>query len=202
MINNATDRPEPADDGEVLHRLDLVESRRFRGSTWLAAAQVTAIAQDADERLSLLRTELARARREQQSQQTQIEMLRHGALPSHASSAEPEPMVVELTMQAQLEANRTISEASAEGIEILADARRQAKAIIAAAHRQAADAADAGVERLRQRIQHFETAEKQLREALAAAEEQARRCQAHLIAQADQMQALAAQIYTTPSPKE
>ncbi|MGA3539019.1 hypothetical protein ACK8GE_06950 [Micromonosporaceae bacterium DT194] len=204
MINDAIDRPNPDGGGEVLRRLAQVEHRRSRGGTWLPAEQVTAIAADADEQLALVHAELARARREQQSQHAQIEMMRHGTLPSHATTSEPDSTVVELTMQAQLQANQTISEASAEGTEIITDARRQAKAIITAAHRQAAAAANAagldgggGVENLLRRIEHLEASERQLREALAAAQEQARRCQAHLIAYADQLQAFAAQIDTS-----
>jgi cell division septum initiation protein DivIVA len=119
--------------GELTRAVGALEARRFRGSQWLSADEVVDLARSADERLALLGGEVDRLRRENEGLVRQVEMLRHGALPSAAPQG-PDPMVIELAVRAQDEVNRTISEASTEGAEIIADARRQAEEIIAEAH--------------------------------------------------------------------
>lgn len=132
-----------AEQGEITRQLSVLEERRFRGSHWLSADEVASVVRSADDRIGLLTAELERQRRENQGLLSQVEMLRHGTLPSSAPQG-PDPMVVELAMRAQDEANRTIGEASAEGAEIIADARRQAEEILAEAHRRAGDVGGSG----------------------------------------------------------
>ncbi|MER7167181.1 hypothetical protein ABT336_14070 [Micromonospora sp. NPDC000207] len=130
--------PQTAADmpGEVAQRLRLVASRRSRGTQWYAVEDLEEVVRFADERIGLLQGDLDRKGREITTLTRQVEMLRHGTLPSVAPQG-ADPMAVELTMRAQEEANRTIGDASDEGAEILAEARRQADDIIAAAHQQA-----------------------------------------------------------------
>ncbi|WP_018721406.1 SPFH domain-containing protein [Salinispora fenicalii] len=128
-----TDQPQP---GEVTQRLELLATRRFRGRWWHSADEVAAVTRFADDQITLLRGEVERRGREVRGLLNQIEMLRHGSLPSTAPQG-ADPVAVALTMRAQEEANRTISDASAEGTEILTEARRQAEDILALAHQQA-----------------------------------------------------------------
>ncbi|MFC8849616.1 MULTISPECIES: DivIVA domain-containing protein [unclassified Micromonospora] len=178
-----------------------LQARRFRGGDWLPVDEVADVARSADERVVLLHGELERLRRENDALVQQVEMLRHGALPSAAPQG-PDPMVIELAVRAQEEANRTIDEASAEGAEIIADARRQAEEIVAEAYRRAGgvpdtlpDAADSRVEELRLlgRVRELEGRQAASAAALAAAQQQVDRWQAYLAGQAEQVRAQAAQ---------
>ncbi|TDB70859.1 hypothetical protein [Micromonospora sp. KC723] len=181
------------EQGELGRQLSLLEARRFRGSHWLSADEVTELARAGDDRIGLLVSELERQRRENQGLLSQVEMLRHGTLPSTAPQG-PDPMVVELAMRAQDEANRTVGEASAEGAEIIADARRQADEILAEAHRRAG-AVGSGVPALpagpspevQRRLQELEERHAAAMAAVAAAQQQLQRWQAYLAAQAEQM---------------
>lgn len=175
--------------GEVESRLGMVENRRFRGARWYSAPEVVDLCRFADDRIGLLRGEIDRQRRDSRELGAQIEMLRHGTLPSRAPQ-QVDPMVVELAMRAQDEANRTIGEASAEGAEILADARAQAQRILTDAYNRAAtgmDSGDAVVQHLHRRIQEFEEQQAQLRLAVAAAQEQLSQWHDYLLRESDQL---------------
>ncbi|MFG1780150.1 hypothetical protein ACGFIR_13450 [Micromonospora sp. NPDC049051] len=178
--------------GELTRSVAALEARRFRGGRWLSADEVAGLARSADERVALLGGEVNRLRRENEALARQVEMLRHGALPSTAPQG-PDPMVIELAVRAQDEANRTISEASAEGAEIIADARRQAQEIIAEAHVVAGDVAGlAGDEGLPRRVRELEGRQAALAAALAAAQQHLSRWQAHLSQQSEQLRTDAA----------
>jgi cell division septum initiation protein DivIVA len=177
--------------GETSQALNALEARRFRGSQWLDADEVAGVVRSADERIALLTGELDRLRRENEMLAQQVELLRHGALPSAAPQG-PDPMLVEMAVRAQEEANRTIGEASAEGAEIIADARRQAEEIVAEAHRRAgmvpAQAGPSGDE-LRQQVRELESRYAALQAAVATAQQHLSQWQAHLAAQAEQLRA-------------
>ncbi|KWV31080.1 SPFH domain-containing protein [Micromonospora rifamycinica] len=184
--------------GEVARQLAVLEERRFRGSHWLSADEVASVVRSADDRIGVLTAELERQRRENQGLLSQVEMLRHGTLPSSAPQG-PDPMTVELAMRAQDEANRTVGEASAEGAEIIADARRQAEEIVAEAHRRAAAvggsgvvSAGAGSSELAGQLQALEERHAAALAAVAAAQQQLNRWQAYLSAQSEQLRADAA----------
>ncbi|MFY1682602.1 hypothetical protein ACN265_13810 [Micromonospora sp. WMMD730] len=186
-----------AEQGEIARQLSVLEERRFRGSHWLSADEVAAVVRAADDRIGLLTAELERQRRENQGLLSQVEMLRHGTLPSTAPQG-PDPMTVELAMRAQDEANRTIGEASAEGAEIIADARRQAEEILADAHRRAGEAGSAVVPaavpspELAGKLQALEERHAAALAAVAAAQQQLNRWQSYLAAQSEQLRADAA----------
>ncbi|MGX4654374.1 hypothetical protein ACWCHM_11835 [Micromonospora sp. SCSIO 07396] len=186
-----------AEQGEVARQLSVLEERRFRGSHWLSADEVEAVVRAADDRIGLLTAELERQRRENQGLLSQVEMLRHGTLPSNAPQG-PDPMTVELAMRAQDEANRTIGEASAEGAEIIADARRQAEEILAEAHRRAGEvgasvSSVAGPSpELAGKLQALEERHAAALAAVAAAQQQLNRWQSYLSAQSEQLRADAA----------
>ena len=189
--------------GESTRAVAALEVRRFRGARWLPADEVELVVRSADERLALLDGELERLRRENEAVVRQVEMLRHGALPSAAPQG-PDPMVIELAVRAQDEANRTIGEASAEGSEIIAEARRQAAEIIAEAQAQAAgsvvngsgawgeDLSGAGDGELRRQIHEWEGRHAQLVAAVVTAQQQLGGWQAHLAEQSEQLRADAA----------
>ncbi|MEH0827269.1 MULTISPECIES: DivIVA domain-containing protein [unclassified Micromonospora] len=191
------------DQGELARQLSMLEARRFRGSHWLSADEVSVVIRTADDRIALLVNELERQRRENHGLLSQVEMLRHGTLPSNAPQG-PDPMAVELAMRAQDEANRTIGEASAEGAEIIADARRQADEILAEAHRRAGDLSSAGPvvpalppaggpsPEVQRRLQELEERHAAALAAVAAAQQQLDRWQAYLSAQSEQLRADAA----------
>ncbi|MGK5441224.1 DivIVA domain-containing protein [Micromonospora sp. URMC 105] len=195
--------PGVPDQGELARQLSMLEARRFRGSHWLSADEVSVVIRTADDRIALLVNELERQRRENHGLLSQVEMLRHGTLPSNAPQG-PDPMAVELAMRAQDEANRTIGEASAEGAEIIADARRQADEILAEAHRRAGDLSSAGPgvpalpsaggpsPEVQRRLQELEERHAAALAAVAAAQQQLDRWQAYLSAQAEQLRADAA----------
>lgn len=176
------EQPQP---GEVTQRLSLVATHRSRRQQWYPAAEVAAVARFADDRIALLHGELDRRGREVRSLLNQVEMLRHGALPSVAPQA-ADPMAVELTMRAQEEANRTIGDASAEGAEILAEARRQADDIIAYAHQQATRYVDPQATELQRQLQDLQARYEAL---LIAAHENVSQWQSHLADQSEQLQA-------------
>ncbi|WP_422756348.1 hypothetical protein [Micromonospora sp. WMMD708] len=186
-----------AEQGEIARQLSVLEERRFRGSHWLSADEVAAVVRAADDRIGLLTAELERQRRENQGLLSQVEMLRHGTLPSTAPQG-PDPMTVELAMRAQDEANRTIGEASAEGAEIIADARRQAEEILADAHRRAGELGAAAVPaagpspELAGKLQALEERHAAALAAVAAAQQQLNRWQSYLAAQSEQLRADAA----------
>ncbi|MGB2570048.1 hypothetical protein ACPFP2_16570 [Micromonospora citrea] len=190
--------PGLAEQGELGRQLSMLEARRFRGSHWLSADEVADLVRAGDDRIAVLVNELDRHRRENQGLLSQVEMLRHGTLPSTAPRG-PDPMAVELAMRAQDEANRTIGEASAEGAEILADARRQADEILAEAHRRAgalsaaAPGAPAGAAgpspEVQRRLQELEERHAAALAAVAAAQQQLNRWQAYLSAQSEQLRA-------------
>ncbi|MFJ8689432.1 hypothetical protein [Micromonospora wenchangensis] len=187
-----------AEQGEIARQLSVLEERRFRGSHWLSADEVGAVVRAADDRIGLLTAELERQRRENQGLLSQVEMLRHGTLPSTAPQG-PDPMTVELAMRAQDEANRTIGEASAEGAEIIADARRQAEEILAEAHRRAGEVGASGVSsaagpspELAGKLQALEERHAAALAAVAAAQQQLNRWQSYLAAQSEQLRADAA----------
>ncbi|SCF19518.1 hypothetical protein [Micromonospora mirobrigensis] len=207
--------PGLVDQGETARALAMLEARRFRGSHWLAAEEVTEVVRSADDRISLLAAELERQKRENQGLLSQVEMLRHGTLPSNAAPSGPDPMTVELAMRAQDEANRTIGEASAEGAEIISDARRQADEILAEAHRRAGEMSapasngllgggvlggsgplppvgGPGVHELQRKLQQLEERHAAALAAVAAAQQQLDRWQQYLSAQSDQLRADAA----------
>ncbi|MGN9768855.1 hypothetical protein ACTMS2_27255 [Micromonospora sp. SD12] len=178
--------------GELTRSVAALEARRFRGSRWLSADEVAGLARSADERVALLGGEVDRLRRENEALARQVEMLRHGALPSTAPQG-PDPMVIELAVRAQDEANRTISEASAEGAEIIADARRQAEEILAEAHVLAGDAAGrAGDEGLPRQVRELEGRHAALVAAVATAQQHLSRWQAYLSEQSEQLRTDAA----------
>jgi len=190
--------PESEQLGEVEVRLGMVENRRFRGARWYSAQEVVDLCRFADDRIGLLRGEIDRQRRDSRELSAQIEMLRHGALPSRAAPQQVDPMVVELTMRAQDEVNRTIGEASAEGAEIIADARAQAQRIVADAYHRAASAAASGmtmgagvedtvVQDLRRRVREFEQQQTLLQDAVAAAQEQLSQWHDYLLRESDQL---------------
>ncbi|MEU5789954.1 hypothetical protein ABZ754_19750 [Micromonospora purpureochromogenes] len=194
--------PGMPDQGELARQLSMLEARRFRGSHWLSADEVAVVIRTADDRIALLVNELERQRRENHGLLSQVEMLRHGRLPSTAPQG-PDPMAVELAMRAQDEANRTIGEASAEGAEIIADARRQADEILAEAHRRAGDLSTSGPvgpvgpagmpsPEVQRRLQELEERHAAALAAVAAAQQQLDRWQAHLSAQSEQLRADAA----------
>ncbi|MFF5175695.1 hypothetical protein ACFY3U_24135 [Micromonospora sp. NPDC000089] len=190
--------------GEIARQLAGLEARRFRGSHWLSADEVTSVIRSADDRIALLVNEMERQRREHQGLVAQVEMLRHGTLPSTAPQG-PDPMVVELAMRAQDEANRTIGEASAEGAEIIADARRQADEILAEAHRRAGAVNGPGQQgrpapELQRRVQELEERHAAALAAVAAAQQQLARCQAFLTAQGEQLRAEAAAVGAAGAP--
>ncbi|MEW2379069.1 hypothetical protein AB0883_23640 [Micromonospora sp. NPDC047812] len=177
--------------GELTRAVAALEARRFRGSRWLSADEVAGLARSADERVALLGGEVERLRRENEALARQVEMLRHGALPSTAPQG-PDPMLIELAVRAQDEANRTIGEASAEGAEIIAEARRQADEIIAEAHVRAggvAGAPGAGGEELRRQVRELEGRHAALVAAVAAAQQHVGRWQAYLSEQSEQLRA-------------
>ncbi|MCL7458085.1 hypothetical protein M8I35_12960 [Micromonospora sp. MSM11] len=174
--------------GELVRAVGALEVRRFRGSRWLSADEVADLARSLDERVSLLGGEVDRLRRENEGLVQQVEMLRHGALPSTAAQG-PDPMVIELAMRAQDEANRTIGEASAEGAEIIADARRQADEIIAQA--QAQTQGVVGSSRGEQ-VRQLEQRHAALVAAVASAQQHLSRWQAYLSEQSEQLRADAA----------
>ncbi|TDC47108.1 hypothetical protein E1258_28850 [Micromonospora sp. KC207] len=187
--------------GGTTRAVGALAARRFRGADWLSVDGVVDVARAADERIGLLNGELERLRRENEALVRQVEMLRHGALPSVAPQG-PDPMVIELTVRAQEEANRTIDEAAEEGAEIIAEARRQAEEIVAEAFRRAGgvpgagpDAADSRAEELRLlgRVRELEGRQAALAAALAAARQQVGRWQAYLVGQAEQVRVEAAQ---------
>ncbi|SCG35975.1 SPFH domain-containing protein [Micromonospora coxensis] len=201
MSIDHTDRvtvPGLAEQGELGRQLSMLEARRFRGSHWLSADEVADLVRAGDDRIAVLVNELDRHRRENQGLLSQVEMLRHGTLPSTAPQG-PDPMAVELAMRAQDEANRTIGEASAEGAEILADARRQADEILAEAHRRAgalgaaapgAPVGSAGASpETQRRLQELEERHAAALAAVAAAQQQLNRWQAYLSAQSEQLRA-------------
>ncbi|MEH0938527.1 hypothetical protein [Micromonospora psammae] len=209
-IDHSDRLPALADQGEIARQLSMLEARRFRGAHWLSADEVTTIVRSADDRIALLVNELERQRRENQGLLSQVEMLRHGTLPSSAPQG-PDPMTVELAMRAQDEANRTIGEASAEGAEIIADARRQADDILAEAHRRAGDVAATGMgvngagpngaaggqggpgaQDLTRQLRELEERHAAALAAVAAAQQQLNRWQAYLSAQSEQLRADAA----------
>ncbi|MEU1604573.1 hypothetical protein [Micromonospora matsumotoense] len=183
-----------AEQGEIARQLSVLEERRFRGSHWLSADEVAALVRSADDRIGLLTAELERQRRENQGLLSQVEMLRHGTLPSNAPQG-PDPMTVELAMRAQDEANRTIGEASAEGAEIIADARRQADEILADAHRRAGDVGSGQLAgggpspELAGKLQALEERHAAALAAVAAAQQQLNRWQSYLSAQSEQLRA-------------
>ncbi|MFJ6197933.1 DivIVA domain-containing protein [Micromonospora sp. NPDC092111] len=200
MSIDHTDRiglPALADQGEIARQLSLLEARRFRGSHWLSADEVAGVVRAADDRIGLLVAEVERQKRENQGLLSQVEMLRHGTLPSNAPQG-PDPMTVELAMRAQDEANRTIGEASAEGAEIIADARRQADEILSEAHRRAGEMsvpgqpAGGGSPELARTLQDLEERHAAALAAVAAAQQQLNRWQAYLSAQSEQLRADAA----------
>jgi cell division septum initiation protein DivIVA len=190
--------PALADQGDAARQLSMLEPRRFRGDQWLSADEVTAVIRSADDRVALLVAELERQRRENQNLLSQVEMLRHGTLPSTAPQG-PDPMAVELAMRAQDEANRTIGEASAEGAEIIADARRQADDILTEAHRRAADLsvngrqAGAPSPELTRKLQDLEERHAAALAAVETAQHQLARWRAYLSTQAEQLRANAAE---------
>ncbi|MEH0973626.1 hypothetical protein V6U77_21100 [Micromonospora sp. CPCC 205546] len=176
--------------GELTRAVGGLEARRFRGSRWLSADEVAALARSADERVALLGGEVQRLRRENEALVLQVEMLRHGALPSTAVQG-PDPMVIELAMRAQDEANRTIGEASAEGAEIIADARRQAHEIIAQAQEVAGGVA--GVPGASgEQVRGLEERHAALVAAVAATQQHLGRWQAYLAEQSEQLRTDAA----------
>ncbi|MDM4719124.1 hypothetical protein QTQ03_05755 [Micromonospora sp. WMMA1363] len=185
--HNAPDAKQPQ-PGEVTQRVNLVETRRSRGQQWYSAAQVAAVARFADDRIALLNGEIDRKGREVRGLLNQIEMLRHGTLPSIAPQA-ADPIAVELTMRAQEEANRTIGDASAEGAEILAEARRQAEDIIAHAHQQATQITE--VSELQRQLQNLQARHDALVTASQATHENLTRWQSYLADQAEQLRASA-----------
>ncbi|MEU4381719.1 hypothetical protein [Micromonospora echinofusca] len=170
--------------GELARAVGALEVRRFRGSRWLSADEVVDLTRSADERVALLGGEVDRLRRENEGLVQQVEMLRHGALPSTAARG-PDPMVIELAMRAQDEANRTIGEASAEGAEIIADARRQADEIIAQA--QGVVGSSRG-----EQVRQLEERHAALVAAVASAQQHLSRWQAYLSEQSEQLRADAA----------
>ncbi|MER6758313.1 hypothetical protein AB0I85_27660 [Micromonospora echinofusca] len=176
--------------GELVRAVGALEVRRFRGSRWLSADEVADLARSLDERVSLLGGEVDRLRRENEGLVQQVEMLRHGALPSTAAQG-PDPMVIELAMRAQDEANRTIGEASAEGAEIIADARRQADEIIAQAQTQTQTQGVVGSSRGEQ-VRQLEQRHAALVAAVASAQQHLSRWQAYLSEQSEQLRADAA----------
>ncbi|WP_431921977.1 hypothetical protein [Micromonospora wenchangensis] len=187
-----------AEQGEITRQLSALEERRFRGSHWLSAEEVAGVVRAADDRIGMLTAELERQRRENQGLLSQVEMLRHGTLPSTAPQG-PDPMTVELAMRAQDEANRTIGEASAEGAEIIADARRQAEEILAEAHRRAGEVGASGASpaagpspELAGKLQALEERHAAALAAVAAAQQQLNRWQSYLAAQSEQLRADAA----------
>lgn len=201
MSIDHTDRiavPGVAEQGELGRQLSMLEARRFRGSHWLSADEVADLVRAGDDRIAVLLAELDRHRRENQGLLSQVEMLRHGTLPSTAPQG-PDPMAVELAMRAQDEANRTIGEASAEGAEIVADARRQADEILAEAHRRAGALSAAGPgapvvptgasPEAQRRLQELEERHAAALAAVAAAQQQLNRWQAYLSAQSEQLRA-------------
>ncbi|KAB1128959.1 hypothetical protein F6X68_29695 [Micromonospora sp. AMSO12t] len=175
--------------GELTRAVGALEARRFRGGRWLSADEVSGLARSADERSALLGGEVDRLRRENEGLARQVEMLRHGALPSTGAQG-PDPMVIELAVRAQDEANRTIGEASAEGAEIIAEARRQADEIIAEAHVLAggvAGPAGAEGEELRRQVRELEGRQAALVAAVATAQQHLSRWQAYLSEQSEQL---------------
>lgn len=192
MSTNHGDQVAVDPRGETSRALAALEARRFRGAQWLDADEVARVVRSADERLAFLGGELDRLRRENELLAQQVELLRHGALPGAAGQQGPDPMVVELAVRAQDEANRTIGEASEEGAEIIADARRQADEILAEAHRRAgavpAQAGPAG-EDLRRQVRELEGRHAALSAAVAAAQQHLTQWQARLAEQAEQLRA-------------
>ncbi|WP_026284358.1 hypothetical protein [Salinispora arenicola] len=176
-----TEQPEP---GEVTRRLGLLTTRRFRGRQWYSMAEVTAVARFADDRMSLLHGEIDRRGREAHGLVGQIEMLRYGSLPSAAPQA-ADPVAVELTMRAQEEANRTISDAGAESSEILAEARRQAEDI----HAHAVRSTDSQAADLRHRFQELQARHEALVSAVQVAHEALSRAESRLSEQSDRLRA-------------
>ncbi|WP_235965521.1 DivIVA domain-containing protein [Micromonospora rubida] len=174
---------------DTVRALGEVEARRFRGSEWMPVDEVTDVARSADGRIALLDGELQRLRRENESLVQQVEMLRHGALPSTAPQG-LDPMVVELAVRAQDEANRVIGEASEEGAEIIAEARRQAEEILAEAHRRAGATPtwpDSRSEDPQRQIRELEARHAALLATVATAQQHLHQWQAHLSAQAEQL---------------
>lgn len=180
-----TEQPEP---GEVTRRLGLLTTRRFRGRQWYSMAEVTAVARFADDRMSLLHGEIDRRGREAHGLVGQIEMLRYGSLPSAAPQA-ADPVAVELTMRAQEEANRTISDAGAESSEILAEARRQAEDILAHTHTHAVRSTDSQATDLRHRFQELQARHEALVSAVQVAHEALSRAESRLSEQSDRLRA-------------
>ncbi|MGC4807787.1 DivIVA domain-containing protein [Micromonospora sp. DT233] len=183
---------------DTARALAAVEARRFRGGDWLPVDEVADVARSADARISLLNGEVQRLRRENEGLVRQVEMLRHGALPSAAPQG-PDPMVVELAVRAQDEANRAIAEASEESAEIIADARRQAEEIVAEAHRRAGSVAGSPSapvggrsEDLQRQVRELQARHEVLLAVVATAQQHLGQWQAYLAAQGDQLRADAA----------
>ncbi|WP_229401612.1 hypothetical protein [Micromonospora okii] len=177
--------------GATSRAVGALETRRFRGGDWLPADDVVVLVRAADERIAVLDGEAQRLRRENETLVQQVEMLRHGALPSAVPQG-PDPMAIELAARAQDEASRTISEASAEGAEIVADARRQADDILAEAHRRAQTVAGRSgphAEEVQERVRELEARNAALVAAVTAGQQQFARWQSHLLAQAEQLRA-------------
>ncbi|MER5337433.1 hypothetical protein [Micromonospora sp. NPDC002717] len=188
----APDAEQPQ-SGEVTQRLSLVATRRSRRKDWYPAAEVAAVARFADDRIALLRGEIDRRGREVAGLLNQVEMLRYGTLPSAAPQA-ADPMALELTMRVQEEANRTIGDASVEGAEILAEARRQAEDIIVYAHQQATQStryAGPQVAELQRQLQDLQERYDALVTASQAAHENLSQWQSYLADQSEQMLASA-----------
>ncbi|OKI54676.1 hypothetical protein [Micromonospora sp. CB01531] len=182
-----------ASPGEVSERLELTAKRHSRGRTWLSAENAAALARYADDRIAVLQREVDRKGREIEQLRRQVEMMRYGTLAT--SGLRPaDPIAVDLTMRAQEEANRTIDDASVEGSEILAEARRQADDIIVAAHEQATEiAGHAGpyVGELQRQLRELKRRHMTLVEAAIEAGQQLAQWQVYLGAQADQLHASA-----------
>ncbi|WP_326563942.1 hypothetical protein [Micromonospora peucetia] len=179
--------------GELSRAVGALEARRFRGGWWLSADEVAGLARSAGERAALLDGEVDRLRRENEGLARQVEMLRHGALPSTAPQG-PDPMMIELAVRAQDEANRTIGEASVEGAEIIAEARRQADEIIAEAQAAAGGVGPQGARggELPRQVRELEDRHAALVSAVATAQQHLERWQAYLSEQSEQLRADAA----------
>ncbi|MFC7548348.1 hypothetical protein [Plantactinospora sp. GCM10030261] len=173
----------PVDDMES--RLAHVEARRFRGTWWLSQREVLEACQFANEQIRSLNAEIHRLRANHRRMAAQVEMYRHGALPSTVPQG-PDPMVIELTMRAQDEANETVDEASREGAQIIADARAQAAEIIATAQAAGSRSEGSGAE-VEERIQSLRASNDALVEVVRAASHQIRQWQTYLAAQSDRL---------------
>ncbi|WP_019868998.1 hypothetical protein [Salinispora oceanensis] len=180
------DQPQP---GEVTQRLKLLTTRRFRREWWHSATEVAAVTRFADDQITLLRGEIERGGREIRGLLNQIEMLRHGSLPSTAPQG-ADPVAVALTMRVQEEANRTISDANEEGTEILAEARRQAEDILTLAHQQASRTTthnDPRVAELEQKVKDLQARHQAMVDATWNAHQNLSQWQSRLSEQAEQL---------------